>query len=941
MTTDNVIRARGVRVHNLKNIDVDIPRGKYVAITGVSGSGKSSLALDTLYAEGQRRYVESFSAYARQFLERMDKPDVDRVENIPPAIAIEQKNLVKSRRSTVGTATELGDYLRLLWARVGHVFCPECGQEINAHTAARVAEQVMAMPAGTRFMVTFPLALSSKLSVAEQVDRIREMGFVRLLLDGNACPPESPTAREVVDITSSEGLEIGGRPEVEVVVDRLVAQEGARERLTEAVETCYRLGKGRCRVHPIGGPAREFNSAFHCPQCDLDMPAPRPQLFSFNSPLGACENCTGYGATIDISRWRVVPDPSKSLREGAVAPWTTDSTRECRDQLLHGAPEAGIPVDVPWAELEDGQRDAVFEGTDHFYGVLDYFNWLETRKYRLHVRVLLSRYRSYVTCPECQGGRLCREALAVKVCGKNIADISRMTIEGAHRFFQEEIELSEYEQKVGSLLLREIRSRLNCLVQIGLGYLTLDRHTRTLSGGEMQRVNLATSLGSALVNTLYILDEPSIGLHARDADRLIGILHNLRDCSNTVVVVEHDRQLIEAADHVVDLGPGAGERGGRLVYGGPVEGLEHCAESLTGAYLRGEARIPVPDKRRKRTRQRLILKGARQYNLKDISVEFPLGLFICVTGVSGSGKSTLVQDTLYGAIRRRKPGGYAEPVGEHDELLNEDLIDDVILVDQSAIGLTPRSNPATYIKAFSYMRQLFAETRDARIRNLRAGAFSFNTPGGRCDACQGAGSLRVDMQFLADVYVTCEHCRGRRFGRDVLDVKYRGHSIHDVLEMTANEAMKFFANQRNITKRLRYLCKTGLGYIKLGQPATTLSGGEAQRLKLATHMAAGRKAKLLFIFDEPTVGLHFDDIRKLLSCFQGLVDDGHTVLVVEHNLDVIKYADYVIDLGPEQGELGGEVVVAGTPEQVARCKRSHTGRFLRDALRRDAELAAG
>ncbi len=923
--TDSPIRARGVRVHNLRNIDVDIPRGRYVAITGVSGSGKSSLALDTLYAEGQRRYVESFSAYARQFLERMDKPDCDKVENIPPAIAIEQKNPVKNRRSTVGTATELNDYLRLLWARVGHVFCPECGRQIEAHTVGRVADDVMAMPEGSRFMVSFPLALSRRLSDAEQIDRIREMGFVRLL-----------AGEEVVDITSSQGVKLGDTDEVEVVVDRLVVQGGARERLTEAIETCYRLGKGRCRFRVIGGAAREFSSTFRCVHCDLEMPTPSPQLFSFNSPLGACGNCTGYGAIIDISRWSVVPDPSKSLREGAVAPWTTDSTAECQEQLLKGAPEAGIPVDVPWAELEDWQKDAVFGGTEHFYGVMDYFNWLESRKYRLHVRVLLSRYRTYLPCPECGGARLCREALAVRVCGRNIAEVSSMGIERGARFFSEEIELSPYERKISELLLREIRSRLNCLVQIGLGYLTLDRLTRTLSGGEMQRVNLATSLGSALVNTLYILDEPSIGLHARDADRLIAILKTLRDVGNTVVVVEHDRRIIEAADHVVDLGPGAGERGGRVVYSGPVEGLARCPESLTGAYLRGEARIPVPEHRRKRTRDRLILKGAREHNLKDITVEFPLGLFICVTGVSGSGKSTLVQDTLYGAIKRRKPGGYAEPVGDHDDLLNDDLIEDVILVDQSPIGLTPRSNPATYIKVFTYIRDLFAQTRDAKIRNLAPGAFSFNTPGGRCESCEGAGSIRVDMQFLADVYVTCDQCQGRRYRKDILDVKYKGHSIHDVLEMTADEALHFFADQKNIVRRLRYLSRTGLGYIRLGQPATTLSGGEAQRLKLAAHMAAGGKEKLLFVFDEPTVGLHFEDIRKLLSCFQSLVDAGHTVLVVEHNLDVVKYADYVIDLGPEQGAEGGRVVAAGTPEQIARSKGSHTGRFLREVLKRDA-----
>jgi len=926
------IRARGVRVHNLKNIDVDVPRRRYVAVTGVSGSGKSSLALDTLYAEGQRRYVESFSAYARQFLERMDKPDVDRVENIPPAIAIEQKNPVKNRRSTVGTATELNDYLRLLWARVGHVFCPRCGRGIRAYPVARVVDEALSRPPGTRFMVAFPLTLTAKLSAEEQAGRIREMGFVRLLADG-----------QVVDITSEAPPELNKSTKVEVVVDRLVvppSADGTRERLAEAVETCYRLGGGRCRVHEIGGESREFTNMLRCARCDVQMPTPSPQLFSFNSPLGACESCSGYGATIAIGRDRVVPDPRRTLRGGAVAPWKTDSTRECLDQLLEGAPEAGIPVDVPWEELEEWQREAVFAGTEHFYGVNDFFDWLETRKYRLHVRVLLSRYRRYVPCAACGGTRLRPEALAVKVAGRDVAEVSRMSIERAERFFRDEVEFSGHEETVGGLLLGEVRSRMSCLVRIGLGYLTLDRHTRTLSGGEMQRVNLTTSLGSTLVNTLYVLDEPSVGLHARDADRLIGILKDLRDRGNTVLVVEHDQRIIEAADHVIDMGPGAGEKGGEVVYSGPLSGLAGCEASVTGAYLRGEVAIAVPSERRKPGPERLVLTGAREHNLKDLTVEFPLGLFICVTGVSGSGKSSLVRDTLCGAVKRRKPGGYADSIGEHDGLTGDDLVDDVILVDQSPIGATPRSNPATYIKAFTYIRQLFAGTRDARIRNLDPGAFSFNTPGGRCEACEGAGSIRVDMQFLADVYVPCDRCEGRRFHKDILAVRYQGRSIHDVLQMTAVQALAFFKDHRRLARRLRYLCDTGLGYIRLGQPATTLSGGEAQRLKLAAHLAAGAKDRFLFIFDEPTVGLHMDDIRKLLSCFQALVDAGHTVLVVEHNLDVIKYADYVIDLGPEPGDGGGEIVVAGTPEQVAACKRSHTGRFLRHVLRRARRAAA-
>ncbi len=921
MTTANAIRARGVRVHNLKDIDVDVPRGKYVAITGVSGSGKSSLALETLYAEGQRRYVESFSTYARQFLERMDRPDVDRVENIPPAIAIEQKNPVKSRRSTVGTATELNDYMRLLWARVGRVFCPVCDREIEAHTPAHIAREVLDLREGTRFMVSFPLTLSEKLTVEEQAERIREMGFVRLLVDD-----------EVLDITSSDDIPVEGRSEVEVIVDRLVVGPDTRGRLIEAVETCYRLGKGRCRVHAVDGPTLRFNNRLVCAECGREMPEPAPQLFSFNSPLGACENCSGYGAVISISRQRVVPDPRKTLRQGAIAPWTTDSTEECMEQLLEGAPKAEIPLDVPWEDLEGRQRDAVFEGTEHFYGVLDYFDWLESKKYKLHVRVLLSRYRSYLTCPDCGGTRLCPEARAVRVSGRNMAEVNGFTIGRALRFFQDEIELSDEEKEISALLLREIRSHLDCLHRIGLDYLTLDRLTRTLSGGEMQRVNLATSLGSALVNTLYILDEPSIGLHPRDADRLIGILSNLRDAGNTVVVVEHDRQIIEAADHVIDLGPRAGGRGGEVVYAGPVDGLEECERSVTGAYLRGELRIPVPEERRSPGGEEIVIRGAREHNLKDITVRFPLGLFTCVTGVSGSGKSTLVQDTLYGAVKRRKPGGYAELIGEHDELVGDDLVDDVTMVDQSPIGKTPRSNPVTYLKAYSYIRKLFAGTREARIRNLDQGTFSFNTAGGRCEHCSGTGSIKVDMQFLADVYVTCDRCGGRRFQDNILEIKYRGRSIYDVLQMTADEGLRFFGDQKPIADRLRYLSRTGLGYIRLGQPATTLSGGEAQRLKLASHIAGSSQERHLFLFDEPTVGLHFDDIRKLLSCFQALVERGHTVIVVEHNLDVIKCADWVIDLGPEEGAEGGRVVAAGPPETVAACAQSHTGRFLSGVL---------
>jgi len=918
------IRLRGVRVHNLKNIDVDVPRGRFVAVTGVSGSGKSTLVLDTLYAEGQRRYVESFSAYARQFLERMDKPDVDRIENIPPAIAIEQKNPVKNRRSTVGTATELSDYLRLLFARVGRVCCPDCDEEVRAHSVGAVVERVLGLAKGARFTVDFPIQFSAGLPLADQVERIREMGFVRLLVGG-----------EVVDISAGGDAALRAGEEAEVVVDRLLVGARARGRLAEAVETCYRLGRGRCIVRVGGGETLRFHRELRCASCGWTCPELTPQLFSFNSPLGACAACSGYGATIDIDMQRVVPDPNLSLRDGAIAPWTTNSTEECIEQLLEGAPEAGIPTDVPWEKLSARRRRAVFEGTEHFYGVRDFFDWLESKKYRLHVRVLLSRYRRYVTCAACGGTRLRAEARAVRVEGKNIAELSAMTIERAHEFFHREVGLSPYEEKVAETVLGEIRDRLDYLLRIGLGYITLDRHTRTLSGGEMQRVNLATSLGSALVNTLYILDEPSVGLHARDNERLIAIVRTLRDRGNTVIVVEHDRDVMEAADHVIDLGPGAGEQGGEVVYSGPPGGLAACENSVTGAYLAGETSISLPKGRRPPTAERISLRGCRQHNLKDIDVDFPLGLLVCVTGVSGSGKSTLVADTLYGAVKRHKPGGFGGPIGLHRRIRGFDLIDDAVMVDQSPIGKTPRSNPATYIKAYGVIRELFAATTDARVRNLAARAFSFNTPGGRCEHCEGAGSIKVDMQFLADVYVPCERCEGRRFRKDILKIEYRGLSIHDVLEMTVERAMRFFRDERRIVRRLRLLYDTGLGYIKLGQPANTLSGGEAQRLKLATYMAGVDRKLLLLIFDEPTVGLHFDDIKKLLGCFQSLVQRGHTVLVVEHNLDVVKCADHVIDLGPEEGDGGGEVGAAGTPEEVAACPRSHTGRYLREVLARD------
>ncbi len=915
------IHLRGVRVHNLKNVNVDVPKGKYVAVTGLSGSGKSSLVLDTLYAEGQRRYVESFSPYARQFLERMDKPDVDKIENIPPAIAIERKNPVKNRRSTVGTAAEISDYLRLLYARIGTPYCLHCDIPIQAHSLSHIAAEIAELPDKTRFTVGFPLRLSAELSLEEQLDRLREMGFIRILYQD-----------QTYDITSENPSELRDGADIEVIVDRLVAGKKAAGRITEAAETCYRLGNGRCIVRTLDGNVLRFNKNLRCAECGYTAPELRPQLFAFNSALGACENCSGYGSTIEIDPRRVVPDESLSLAEGAVQPWNTDSTEECLQQLLEGAPKAGIPVDVPWEKLDDEQKDQVMHGCAHFYGVMDFFDWLRSKKYKLHVRVLLSRYRQYVTCSKCHGTRLRPEALAVKIDGKNIAEINAMTIAEADKYFSEYLELQDTDKVVASTILEELRSRLHYFSLIGLGYITLERPTRTLSGGEMQRLNLAAGLGSALVNTLYILDEPSIGLHPRDNDRLLDIIRRLRKLGNTVVVVEHELQIIRQAEHVIELGPGAGEFGGKIVHSGHIDGLIKTAESVTGAYLSGGNRIELPRERRRPGKERIQLNGCSHHNLKTIDVEFPLGLFICVTGVSGSGKSTLVQDTLYGAIKRRKPGGYGEEVGSLEKIVGWDLIDDAVLVDQSPIGRTPRSNPATYMKFYDAIRKLFSGTREAKIRNLSPGTFSFNTQGGRCEKCEGAGKIQVDMQFLADIYVVCDQCEGKRFHRDILKIKYKGRSIDDVLQMSVSEAMRLFSDQKAIADKLKMLYDTGLGYLKIGQAATTLSGGEAQRLKLARFMTARSSKKQLMIFDEPTVGLHCEDVKKLLRCFQQLVERGHTVLVVEHNLDVIKSADYVIDLGPEEGEDGGYIVASGTPEDIAKCSQSITGEYLHDVL---------
>ena len=946
---------RGARTHNLKNIDVTLPHGKLVIITGVSGSGKSSLAFDTIYAEGQRRYVESLSAYARQFLERMEKPDVDRIEGICPAIAIRQKNSVRNPRSTVGTTTEIHDYMRLLFARVGRTFCRKCGQEVIRETAEIVARRLGDLPAGTRLLIGFelpvvadaPRAFDLDVSedgggaeevdaviaapkpfdpVAEAIATLRRRGYGRLLLDGKAVPFEE-----------IDGSTLTARTTLEVVVDRIRIDGDLRSRLTDSIETSYREGGGAAfAINADSGERFVFSERFECRSCGIPYETPQPRLFSFNNPFGACPTCHGFGNVIELDMSLVVPDPSKSINQGAIEPWSKPHYRAQLAELKRAAKRTPLRLDVPWIDLSDEERRFAIEGDDpangppEYDGVRGFFRWLERKKYKVHIRVFLSRYRGYLACPDCGGARLRVEARDVRVGGRTIDQVSALTVRAAQCFFTE-LDLSEKEAAVADKVLREIRRRLSFLADVGLDYLTLDRLSSTLSGGESQRINLATSLGSALVGTLYVLDEPSIGLHSRDNQRLIDILQKLREQGNTVLVVEHDEDMIRVADHIVDIGLGAGEQGGRVVFSGDLQGLMQEPRSLTAKYLRHELAIPVPPTRRRGLAQQIRLRGATEHNLKDVDITIPLNTLTCVTGVSGSGKSTLVHDVLYAAIKRAK-GDWDRRVGAFRGLEGLEYITDAVLVDQTPIGRTPRSNPVTYLKAFDPIRELFSLTKDAKTRGLTASHFSFNVPGGRCEACQGEGEVRVEMQFLADVFVPCDQCDGMRFKPQVLEVRYRGRSIHQVLDMTVREALAFFSTSPKVLRRLQVLDEIGLGYLRLGQPATTLSGGEAQRIKIAAHLASFGGERLLYILDEPTTGLHFDDIAKLLAAFRKLVEAGHTLLVIEHNLDVIKTADYLIDLGPEGGEAGGDVVATGTPEQVVQVEASHTGRALRQVL---------
>ena len=936
---DEAIEVKGARVHNLKNISVSLPHNKLTVITGVSGSGKSSLAFDTIYAEGQRRYVESLSAYARQFLERMDKPDVDEITGIAPAIAIRQKNATRNPRSTVATQTEIYDYLRLLFARAGQTFCHVCGREVRKDSPESAADEVLAaLPEGTRFYVLFPIQETSngktsktaKKTKAKKADKPQDLstgaflisllqqGFSRLFRNG-----------EVIELQKPEDYPFDDFVNTYVLIDRLKSDKEIRQRLVDSLETCFREGHAAL-IQTTEGEKLKFSDKFICKYDDTQYEEPEPHLFSFNSPFGACPTCQGFGNTIGVDYDLVIPNPLISIKDGAIEPFTRPQHAWAQKELLKYASYASIDVKKPFADLDDYQQNAVIYGDDGWRGIKGFFKWLETKKYKLHVRVFLAKYRGYTTCPDCGGARLRQEARDVKIGTLSLPEIVAMSISDAYDFF-ENLKLSEEREKIAEKILLEIRRRLKFLVDVGLDYLTLSRVAATLSGGEAQRIQLATNLGSLLVGTLYVLDEPSIGLHPRDNARLIKILENLRDIGNTLLVVEHDEDTMRSADHIIDIGLFAGELGGNLVFEGDFESLLEDPTSLTARYLRGDSEIKTPQKRKKPGKEKIEIIGAREHNLKNVSVDIPLEMLVCITGVSGSGKSTLVHEILYAGLKKKR-GEWNSQVGFFKEINGVEHIDDVVLVDQSPIGRTPRSNPVTYIKAYDAIREVFAATTGARAKGFNSSHFSFNVPGGRCEICQGSGTVTVEMQFLADVELTCEDCRGTRFRDEVLQVKYKGKNIHEVLDMTVHEAILFFKDVKKLISRLKMLDAVGLGYLRLGQSATTLSGGEAQRVKLAAHLAQKTKSKTLFIFDEPTTGLHFEDINKLLASFRALIDSGGSLVVIEHNLDVIKTADHVIDLGPEGGIGGGEIVAVGTPEEIAKDERSHTGRYLEPIL---------
>ena len=1011
VASDSIV-IRGARTHNLKSIDVDIPHNELTVVSGVSGSGKSSLAFDTINAEGQRRYVESLSAYARQFLERIEKPDVDFMDGLAPAIAIKQKNSTRNPRSTVATATEIYDYLRLLYARCGTVTCLHCGGIVRHDTVDEIVAALLALPEGTRAYALFPItraevkfeplqpstveaepvaapkpkksfskksvkSVSSVLGLSSLTDtlkdrlaELRRRGYNRLYQAG-----------KIVEFSTPESLlSLDFAQPIFVLIDRLSLAPDSRARIVDAIETGYRES-GEVQFHTVPREENEasthlrYSAAFECSTCHRAYREPEPRLFSFNNPYGACPRCQGFGNTIDFDPNLILPDRSRTLAQGAIAPWTTPKYRPFHGEMIRFAKSVSIPTDIPWYDLDPPQQELLWNGPgpnsgqSPYPGIRGFFAALERKKYKLHVRVFLSKYRGYALCPDCRGQRLRAEARAVLIApqngpAKNICEVSALTITAAQDLF-DNLQLTPVQAEIAGKVLEEVRQRIHFLIEVGLEYLTLDRLSSTLSGGESQRIQLATSLGSRLVGALYVLDEPSIGLHPRDTAKLIRILHSLRDLGNTILVVEHDPDVIRSADHLLDLGPGAGELGGHVLAAGTVAEVTADPQSITGKYLSGRLSIAIPRHRREPGRELLQLSGVRLHNLRGIDVDIPLNLLCCVTGVSGSGKSTLIHQVLYTALQQslhREPDASApEPTALFRSLTGTQHLNDVILVDQSPIGRTPRSNPVTYIKAFDDIRALFAAQPDAKRRGFGPGAFSFNVPGGRCDTCEGDGTVTVEMQFLADIELPCEDCNATRYKSSILEIKYKGRNIHDVLNMTVKQALSYFAGIPRIVDKLAVLDEVGLGYVRLGQSATTLSGGEAQRVKLASHLATARsianrsgssssdlynqsgeytpaqlaarsRSRTLYILDEPTTGLHFDDVQKLLAAFRKLIDGGGSLLVIEHNLDVIKSADYVIDLGPEGGNAGGQVVATGTPEQIALAPRSHTGHHLRPIL---------
>ena len=917
------IHVKGARVHNLKNIEVKIPHNQLVVVTGLSGSGKSTLAFDTIFAEGQRRYVESLSAYARQFLGKINKPDVDLITGIAPAIAIEQKVNTRNPRSTVGTSTEIYDYLKLLFARIGRTYSPVSGREVRRYTVADVVNRIASLPERTRILVTAPLKLAEGQGLIEKLTLLVGEGMQRIYTRGETLFIEEMIPR---------ADDYAGRDDLAIVVDRARAtsDEETLSRLGDSVENAFRHGDGICEIVVLQEGAdrvERFSSRFELDGIAFEQPT--EHMFSFNNPVGACPRCEGYGKVIGIDEDLVVPDKTKSIYQDAIACWRGETMKWWKEQLILNAPKFDFPVHRPFYELTRQQRHLLWKGNEHFHGLDEFFKYLESERYKIQYRVMLSRYTGKTVCPDCEGTRLRKEALYVRVGGKNIAELVTMPVEELASFF-DGLQLDERDDETARRVLTEIRNRLQYLNEVGLGYLTLDRLSSTLSGGESQRINLATSLGSSLVGSLYILDEPSIGLHQRDNVKLIASLKALRDAGNSVIVVEHDEDMMRQADWIVDVGPRAGVRGGEIVAEGPLSKVM-ASGGMTADFLCGRRRIEVPAARREGSGQSLFVRGARGNNLKNIDVEFPLGRMICVTGVSGSGKSSLVDATLRRALSCELYRSYERPL-EYDRIEGIEHIDKLIVVDQSPIGRTPRSNPATYSNVFGDIRKLFESTPDAQIRGFKAGRFSFNVKGGRCEACKGAGVQTIEMNFLPDVYVKCNVCNGHRYNRETLEVKYKGKNIDDVLNMTVNQAVEFFEAIPSIHMKLKSIQDVGLGYLTLGQPCTTLSGGESQRIKLSTELAKRDTGRTLYILDEPTTGLHFEDVRVLLDVLGKLVDKGNTVIVIEHNLDVIKVADYLIDIGPEGGRDGGRLVAAGTPEQVACVEESYTGQFLKPLL---------